>query len=84
MQNLLYTACDSCAEILEGKKGTAQIRQSYITLKGSLCLYEWNEEKQSYQFTYSQKKSDIQRLDFCNFKHMAEYMEARRYVFVAE
>lgn len=80
MQNSLYTACDSCAEVLEGKKGTAQMRKNYLSIKGSVCLYVYNTEIERYDFHYGQPKDTTESLHFCNGACFDSYMEAKKVI----
>lgn len=80
MQNLICTACDSCMKALDGKQGTAEVKSNYITIKGSVCLYVWNEDRSQHDFYYAQSKGDLNMLHFCNGRCFDDFMEARKAV----
>jgi hypothetical protein len=82
MQNAIYTACDSCATIVDGKQGTADVKRNFLSIQGSLCLNLWNIDTDRHEFYYASQKGDVTRLHFCDEKCMIAYLNARRQVIV--
>jgi hypothetical protein len=61
MQNAIYTACDSCATIVDGKQGTADVKRNFLSIQGSLCLNLWNIDTDRHEFYYASQKGDVKR-----------------------
>lgn len=82
MRNAINTVCDNCAKILQGKKGTAQIMEEYLELRGSLCLNvpRNDDSRHNYNFYYASQKGDITPLHFCVGNCLQEFLEARKYL----
>jgi len=80
MKNALNTVCDTCATILSGKKGTAEVTLPFLELRGSLCLNVPNEEdsRYNYDFYYAAQKGDITPLHFCLGTCLEDFMQARK------
>ncbi len=81
MQNRLHTSCDFCAEILEGKSGTAEMRKEYISVRGSLMLKTYDEDTHHPFYTYAaDKQNAMTPMHFCAKKScLVDFLEARKF-----
>lgn len=76
MQNALYVMCDACGKIVQGKQGTADIKEPFISLRGSLCYQEFYDN--SYHYFYGTQKGDLTFLHFCNGDCVDTYLSAKK------
>jgi hypothetical protein len=67
MQNGLVVVCDMCGEILEGRKGTAEMHKDNIGIKGMVCLTTYDKETNWTDYTYALDKQHAPTtfLNFC-------------------
>lgn len=80
MKNALHTSCDACGDILEGRKGTAEMYKDNISIKGSICLTTYDPETHWADYTYALEKafSGTTMMHFCNAACLTDYLQTRK------
>lgn len=77
MQNALYTACDSCAKVIDGIKGTAEVKEKYISIKGSILMVDFKKDGEKFYYYPTPKGGEL--LHFCNPTCFGDYCSAKKY-----
>lgn len=65
MYNGLITACDNCANPLQGRVGTAIKKCDYIEVTGNILSIIHSKENPDGKTYWAKKKDDFQHLHFC-------------------
>lgn len=79
MYSPLYTACDLCATILEGKQGTANMDKPHLIIKGNIGWYNTAQKgEQQGRVIWAKRRDDNSDLHFCNEKCLIGFMEAKK------
>ncbi len=88
MRNSTYTTCDGCGTIIDGRDGTAVVKSTYITIKGSLRLnyydsygvqhHAYDRFRPAAEDTVGRKPFlDYEYYDFCSGFCLDDFMETR-------
>lgn len=81
MYNSIFTACDVCATVVDGKVGTADIMKTYLTVKGNILynvVSKERDQKQEYRQYWAKRRDDTADLHFCNATCLQNYLEAKK------
>lgn len=79
MYSPLFTACDCCAKVLEGKQGTAHMDFSHLIVKGVIGLYTPNREiKNNGRVIWSRRRDDTTEMHFCDETCLIGFMKAKK------
>src|SRR3990172_5316763 len=67
--------CDNCGEIMYGKKGVGLVHKTYRSIRGSITVQRWNNDRNQGEFVYISEHPE-EPMCFCNtacFKEFAEF-----------
>jgi hypothetical protein len=70
-----YT-CDACGKVLQGRKGLAEVHETYLSIKGSMTLQRWDDVTHKPDFIYL-SESQFEPMCFCNTMCIKAFAEAK-------